>query len=376
METNPAFRAVPSEVSLLESGWTSEAGLSNWVITELSVSPDTLALLRADAPSTDPLRVGLETIVKVDEVGDPVDGLMVVQLVAEDGRSMDLKASQAFIHGLVDSLVSAREVVDVTDSIGMTAAASPSGLTESSTTCPYCHTEISNADEAATTKCRRCGSAHHLDCWAESTGCAIPGCEVQRLSELPPPQPSVATASHAAPSSSTVPAPVAANATYAGSTTHRAQGAIPLAPAPGAASASPSLASVPFGSTAAASSNNFTVRRDNSRLRGKRAALTCLVVALPIVSSIGTAHNWFETFTGHLTDQRTLDSKVKSGREKGRDAGYAAGYDEGETSGQADGYADGYEKGLVAGCKFVFDAVHSIRVESYSYYMYETSCDE
>ena len=133
---------------------------------------------------------------------------------------------------------------------------------------------------------------------------------------------------------------------------------------------------MPFGSTAAASSNNFTVRRDNSRLRGKRAALTCLVVALPIVSSIGTAHNWFETFTGHLTDQRTLDSKVKSGREKGRDAGYAAGYDEGETSGQADGYADGYEKGLVAGCKFVFDAVHSIRVESYSYYMYETSCDE
>jgi TM2 domain-containing membrane protein YozV len=40
--------------------------------------------------------------------------------------------------------------------------------------CPYCRTNIGAEDEA--TVCDGCGTAHHVDCYAENGGCTIFGC--------------------------------------------------------------------------------------------------------------------------------------------------------------------------------------------------------
>jgi len=54
--------------------------------------------------------------------------------------------------------------------------------------CAYCQSAI---DGPPYRPCRSCSSPHHIDCWAEYGGCAIPGCAgaPQAAVSQPPPTP-------------------------------------------------------------------------------------------------------------------------------------------------------------------------------------------
>jgi hypothetical protein len=54
---------------------------------------------------------------------------------------------------------------------------------EAGRTCPYCRFPLKEGGELAF--CTGCRSAHHLDCWADNSGCAVLGC-VQAPGKTPP----------------------------------------------------------------------------------------------------------------------------------------------------------------------------------------------
>ena len=41
-------------------------------------------------------------------------------------------------------------------------------------TCPYCLAPVAENEESVT--CESCGTAHHIDCWTENTGCCVRDC--------------------------------------------------------------------------------------------------------------------------------------------------------------------------------------------------------
>jgi hypothetical protein len=89
-------------------------------------------------------------------------------VVARIDRFAD-RTSVEDVIALIDQLLDVIATPPVS-SIRLSAAAP-----EASTICPWCRDEIAARDPSAT-RCSRCSTRHHTDCFKESGGCTVHGC--------------------------------------------------------------------------------------------------------------------------------------------------------------------------------------------------------
>ena len=195
-----------------------------------------------------------------------------------------------------------------------TEIAVPTAPERPKTSCPYCQQSF-ESDDTPTVTCARCGTHYHTDCWGEAGDCAVPGC-------LPVPEP--------APQVTVSFEPV------------RPEVASPEAPADWPPFGAIASDLQPATSEAPAGADEAGARRKRILVR---AGAVAAVVALVVLSSVGTKLNWFSSLTGKVYTQQELDQATSAARR----AGNSTGYSEGQAEGYARGRAAGYDSGLAAG---------------------------
>lgn len=196
--------------------------------------------------------------------------------------------------------------------------------------CAYCQAEIEGPPYQP---CRSCHANHHIDCWAENSGCATAGCANAPAPLQPPPPAAEAHRPPIGPAPATTPPLVPAGLPT---------GRTPARPFRPALRPSPLADRIPW-----------------------RTALLCVaLVALPAAAVVATRSNWLSPVTGTLHTEADYQQAKRaaategesSGRSAGYDAGYSAGLEAGKSAGYDEGHAAGYDEGRSDGWDAGFDA--------------------